>query len=246
LQLLDTAELPFAVECVVFDAGYGEIRPFLVELDQRHDTFIGQIPESYSYWHLDVETTNRQMPTGRPRKYAAIADKTEKARSATWWGEQIKQWQRVQLASGAVVQAARVRVREVISQAYYRPGAERWLVIEKLADGTIRYWISNASTSTSLKQLLTWAHLRWAIEQAYQQLKEELGLDHFEGRSWRGLNHHIVLCFMAYYFLLLWRRAKKKAALTLPATRRLLLHSLSLLACPRCQGHLTRLSWNTT
>ena len=246
LHLLDTAELPFAIECVVFDAGYGEIRPFLVELDQRHYTFIGQVPESHSYWSMDVETTNRQMSIGRPRQYPAIADRTEKAKSATWWGKQIKQWQKVRLASGAVVQAARFRVREVISQAYYRPGAERWLVIEKLQDGTVRYWVSNASQATSLKQLLAWAHSRWAIEQSYQQLKEELGLDHFEGRSWRGLNHHIVLCFMAYCFLLLWRRAKRKATLTLPATRRLLLNSLSLLACPRCQGHLTHLSWNPT
>ena len=49
---------------------------------------------------------------------------------------------------------------------------------------------------------MRWAHERWKIEQGYQQLKEELRLDHFEGRSWRGLHHHITLCFMAYGFLL--------------------------------------------
>lgn len=62
------------------------------------------------------------------------------------------------------------------------------------------YWVSNAPESTSLEQLLSWAHNRWAIEQSYQQLKEELELNDFEGRSWRGLNHHIVLCFMACCF----------------------------------------------
>lgn len=200
-----------------------------------------------SYWSIDVETSNRKMRTGRPRQYPEIADKTQKADSAAKWGQQVQQWQTVRLASGAVVQAARFRVREVTTQAYFRPGAERWLVIEKLEDGTIRYWVSNASASTSLKQLLTWAHQRWTIEQSYQQLKEELGLDHFEGRSWTGLNHHIVLCFMAYCFLLLWRRTKRKSMLTLPATRRLLLTALNLLACPRCQRHLSGyLSWNTT
>ncbi len=51
---------------------------------------------------------------------------------------------------------------------------------------TIRYWISNASESTSLKQLLSWTHTRWALKQSYQQLKEELGLDHFEGGLGRG------------------------------------------------------------
>lgn len=48
---------------------------------------------------------------------------------------------------------------------------------------------------------MLWAHEHWKVEQGYQQLKEELGLDHFEGRSWRGLHHHITLCFMAYAFL---------------------------------------------
>jgi hypothetical protein len=57
--------------------------------------------------------------------------------------------------------------------------------------------------------MLNWAHQRWKIEQGYQQLKEELGLDHFEGRSWRGLHHHLTLCFLAYGFLQLLRQRKK-------------------------------------
>jgi SRSO17 transposase len=59
--------------------------------------------------------------------------------------------------------------------------------------------------------MLNWAHQRWKIEQSYQQLKEELGLDHFEGRSWRGLHHHLTLCFLAYGFLPLLRQRKKRA-----------------------------------
>jgi SRSO17 transposase len=47
------------------------------------------------------------------------------------------------------------------------------------------------------------AHRRWIVEQGYQQLKEELGLDHFEGRSWGGLHHHVALCFLAFCFLAL-------------------------------------------
>ena len=58
--------------------------------------------------------------------------------------------------------------------------------------------------------LLNWAHQRWKIEQSSQQLKEELGLDHFEGRSWRGLHHHLTLCFLAYGFLQLLRQRKKR------------------------------------
>jgi SRSO17 transposase len=103
-----------------------------------------------------------------------------------------------------------VRVREVTAQAYYRPGPERWLVMEKLADDHIKYYVSNLPENVPLQQLLNWAHQRWTVEQGYQQLKEELGLDHFEGRSWRELHHHMVLCFMAYCFLTLVKHKRKK------------------------------------
>ncbi|HEY9502436.1 MAG TPA: transposase, partial [Pyrinomonadaceae bacterium] len=72
-----------------------------------------------------------------------------------------------------------------------------------------KYYVSNAPVGTSVKQMILWAHQRWKVEQGYQHMKEELGLDHFEGRSWRGLHHHVTLCFMAYCFLMLIRHRKK-------------------------------------
>jgi SRSO17 transposase len=63
LQLLENTTLLFAVECVVFDAGYGEDRPFSTELDRRNYTFVGQVPESHSYWSEDIEVTIEQQPT---------------------------------------------------------------------------------------------------------------------------------------------------------------------------------------
>jgi SRSO17 transposase len=64
-----------------------------------------------------------------------------------------------------------------------------------------------------------WIHERWKVEQGYQQLKEELGLDHFEGRSWIGLHHHITLCFMAFAFLtLLKHKARGKKNFNHPST----------------------------
>lgn len=213
LDLIDEAKSPFATECVVFDAGYGEIRSFLGELDKRELTFVGQIPETHSYWPINVEQNKLQQPMGRPRRFPEVANKNKKASTAKKWGEQLKEsakWKKIRLTSGTFVQAAAVRVLEVTHQAYYRPGPERWLIVEQLVDGTTRYFVSNASESTSLRKLILWAHSRWCIEQGYQQLKEELGLDHFEGRSWQGLHHHIVLCFMAYCFLILWKRSKKR------------------------------------
>jgi SRSO17 transposase len=103
-----------------------------------------------------------------------------------------------------------IRVKEVITEAFYRPGNERWLIIEKFGRDQFKYFVSNAPSNISLKKMVEWIHQRWQIEQGYQQLKEELGLDHFEGRSWRGLHHHLTLCFMAYGFLYLLKLQHQK------------------------------------
>jgi SRSO17 transposase len=81
-----------------------------------------------------------------------------------------------------------------------------WLLIEEQADGTIKYAVSNLPAGTSrLRAVRLWKS-RWPVEQGYQQLKEELGLDHFEGRSWLGFHHHAAMALLAYGFLLLERR----------------------------------------
>jgi SRSO17 transposase len=80
-----------------------------------------------------------------------------------------------------------------------------WLLIEEQAGGAIRYAFSNLPARTSRLQAVRLWKSRWPVEQGYQQLKEELGLDHFEGRSWRGFHHHAAMTLLAYGFLLLER-----------------------------------------
>jgi SRSO17 transposase len=83
------------------------------------------------------------------------------------------------------------------------PRAEEWLLIEwprSEAEPT-KYWISTLPTNTPLKALVKMAKHRWIIERDYQELKQELGLGHFEGRNWRGFHHHATLCIAAYGFL---------------------------------------------
>ena len=78
-----------------------------------------------------------------------------------------------------------------------------WVLIEEQADGSMKYAVSNLPAGTTgLRAVRLWKR-RWAVEQGYQQMKEELGLDHFEGRSWRGFHHHACLVMLAYGFLLL-------------------------------------------
>jgi len=127
---------------------------------------------------------------------------------------------------------AAVRVRVADGPAVYLrghanqhlPGDEVWLVGEHRSSGERKYYLSNLPPNASLKQLASLIKARWVCEQAHQQLKEELGLDHFEGRSWRGLHRHALLTLIAYLFLqhLRLRAAtggKKKSQRTTTATQ---------------------------
>ena len=96
---------------------------------------------------------------------------------------------------------ARWRVRPVTPA---EQPAEEWLVIEWPADGEepTKYWLSTLPADIGFGALIDRAKLRWRIERDYQDLKQELGLGHYEGRGWRGLHHHITLCVAAYGFLI--------------------------------------------
>jgi SRSO17 transposase len=84
------------------------------------------------------------------------------------------------------------------------PWPEEWLLIEWPAGDAepAKYWFSNLPQRTSLKRLVKVAKARWWIERDYQELKQELGLGHYEGRNWRGFHHHASLCIAAYGFLI--------------------------------------------
>ena len=81
------------------------------------------------------------------------------------------------------------------------PGEEAWLVGERRASGERKYYLSNLPADADLKTLAAAIKARWVCEQAHQQLKEELGLDHFEGRSWHGLHRHALMTMIAYAYL---------------------------------------------
>ena len=105
---------------------------------------------------------------------------------------------------------ARVRVRAA-HRDYWRGElrAEEWLLIEwpdRESEPT-RYWLSTLPKNASLRVLVQQAKLRWRVERDYQELKQELGLGHYEGRGWRGFHHHATLCIAAYGFLVAERAA---------------------------------------
>ena len=90
-----------------------------------------------------------------------------------------------------------------------RPPAGSWWSGGK--DGTIKYALSNLPPDTTIEQAVGLWKERWQVERGYEQLKGELGLDHFEGRSWPGFHHHAAMTFLAYGFLALERRRAQDA-----------------------------------
>ncbi len=136
--------------------------------------------------------------------------------------------------------AGRVRPAHKLS-AGKEPRAACWLLAEWPLDAEhpTKYFFSNQPPSTSIKHLVRTAKNRWWIEHSDRELKDELGLDHFEGRSWQGWHHHVVLVLLAYAFLQALRRqrSKKAASLTLPRLRQELQQLLACWhgRCPLCR-----------
>src|SRR5262245_48305247 len=89
--------------------------------------------------------------------------------------------------------AVRVRVADGPPQRISLPGDEAWLIGEYRMSGEKKYYLANLPAKTDLRTLAATIKARWICEQAHQQMKEELGLDHFEGRSWQGLHRHALM-----------------------------------------------------
>ena len=136
-------------------------------------------------------------------------------------------WQNISWRTGtkgklkARFAAVRVRVADGPAQwirdksHQHPPGNEAWLIGEHRMSGERKYYLANLPATTDLRSLAATIKARWICEQAHQQLKGELGLDHFEGRSWQGLHRHALMTMIAYAFLqhcrlAAARRRKKK------------------------------------
>ncbi len=99
---------------------------------------------------------------------------------------------------------ARVRVRVGHSQLIPELLSTEWLLIEwpEGEAAPTKYWLSTLPVNIGFRQLVDFAKLRWRIERDYQELKQEVGLGHYEGRGWRGFHHHATMCIAAYGFLI--------------------------------------------
>jgi SRSO17 transposase len=194
---------------VVMDAGYGMSAPFRNGLSALGLLWAAGIARTQKVYAADVQMIAGPPRRGRPHKTLipdaeAVAAEVMLAKAS---------WQRIRWRRGtkgplrAKFAAMRVRVADGPTvrlqgrTGQHLPGDEVWLVGEHRSSDERKFYLSNLPPDTTLKQLAALIKARWVCEQAHQQLKEELGLDHFEGRSWRGLHRHALLTLIAYLFL---------------------------------------------
>lgn len=195
--------------CVLADSGYGSSGPFREALSKRGLLWAVGLSRRQNVYPADVALIFPVAKAGKPRKYYIPAQLPVSA-EALLAGEK---WQKVSWRRGTkgrltcLFAARRVRIadghkhRMLDNRMQCMPGDEVWLVGERRSTGEQKYYVSNLPADTKLKMLAAAIKARWICEQAHQQIKEELGLDHFEGRSWIGLHRHALMTMIAYAFL---------------------------------------------
>jgi len=184
------------------DAGYGASAEFRHGPDERGLAWAVGIPRNQKVYGADV----RLVPPGGRRRRRPVPDREPREAEAVLAE---LPWRRVTWRRGtkgplaAQFAAIRIRVGDGASWANNRhlPGEEVWLVGEWRSGGERKYHLSNLPPRTSLRALAGAIKARWVCEQAHQQLKQELGLGHFEGRSWTGLHRHALMTCLACAYL---------------------------------------------
>jgi SRSO17 transposase len=202
--------------CVLADAGYGLSAPFRHGLTARGLAWAVGIPRHLKVYPVDVQLIWPAAARGRPRQ-RHVPDILSKAaedmladakwRTVSWrTGTKGKLKARFAAVRVRTADGPPQRIRDKGQQ--HLPGDEAWLIGEHRASGEKKYYLANLPAATGLRTLAATIKARWICEQAHQQLKEELGLDHFEGRSWQGLHRHALMTMIAFAFLQ-HRRLKK-------------------------------------
>jgi SRSO17 transposase len=196
----------------LLDAGYGNNSNLRADITALGLAYVAGILSNTTVW---ADGTGPLPPKtwsgrGRPPKRLRRDDKH--------WPVSVKElalglpkraWRTIEWREGSAEimssRFARVRVRVAQrDERRHEPRPEEWLLIEWPKDETepTKYFLSTLPVDIAFHRLVYFAKLRWRIERDYQELKQEVGLGHFEGRGWRGFHHHATLCIAAYGFLI--------------------------------------------
>ena len=216
-QLRAAVARGIGAEIVLADAGYGNDTDFRDGITALGLAYAVGIMSSTSVWQHGQEPLPPKPWSGNGRPTSALrrgAGHQPVPVKQMALGLPKKAWRRVTWREGTNAKLtsrfAAVRVRPA-HRDYHRTTArpEEWCLIEWPAGEAepTKYFLSTLPENTSRRDLVNTAKLRWRIERDYQDLKQELGLGHYEGRGWRGFHHHATLCIAAYGFLICERGA---------------------------------------
>jgi SRSO17 transposase len=219
------ADLPRGV--VLMDAAYGVNTDLRTEITKLGLRYIAGVPKNAGVWPPGLGPLPPKAWSGERRRPKLMRrDDGHKPISLEALALRLpdKAWRTIKWREGTnaplASRFARLRVRPA-HHDYYLTAArpEEWLLIEwpKGEKKPTKYWLSTLEQDIGLRRLVDLAKLRWRIERDYQELKQEVGLGHFEGRGWRGFHHHATLCIAAYGFLISERETIPPSAPPKPA-----------------------------
>jgi SRSO17 transposase len=197
---------------VLADAAYGVDSQFRAGLRALQLEYAVGVQSSLSVWEPGKQPlpAKPRKETGRPPKLLR-RDEHHQPVSVKQLAIALPEtaWKQISWREGSKKNLrsrfAAIRVRSAHRDyEQSEPHPEEWLLIEwpKGVDEPTRYWLSNLPAATKRNDLVRIAKHRWIVERDYEELKQELGLGHFEGRGWRGFHHHATLCIAAYGFLI--------------------------------------------
>lgn len=209
---------------ILSDVGYGHNGGFRAQLRAWNEPYLVGVGVSELRAipaDARVHPPETRPRPGRPRTRPRISDRVQ-PRSPGEWARRLpkSEWKAVRWGVGTKGplegEFARVKVR--VCHGFRRPTDEvAWLLLEKRA-GELKAYLAWGLDHLSLEEMASLAHLRWTVERGYQDMKSELGWDHFEGRTWTGWHHHTVLTQMAFAFLALLRwESRESPGVPLPS-----------------------------
>jgi SRSO17 transposase len=197
-----TAGLPLGVG--LLDAGYGVDATLRMGLSDLGLAYVAGVLPNTLAWRPG---TRPEPGEGAPKK-GRRGDNDILSLKEIALSLKARAWSTVEWREGTcdVLSSRFARVRVHVAHRHLTADrhAEEWLLIEWPSDEPepTKYWLSTCPKDIAIDQLVDLAKLRWRIERDYQELKQEVGLGHYEGRGWRGLHHHITLSIAAYGFLI--------------------------------------------
>jgi SRSO17 transposase len=215
-DLVKRAVLPF--QWVTCDEHFGENPAFLDGIADLGKCYVAEVPCNTRVWLRTprVEPPG-PSPLGRPRTRPRVAPHAPRPHALRELANELPRasWIRYTFKQGSrgpmQAEFAFVRVTTLRSRL---PGPRVWAVLRRKTDAPteMKFYLSNASANCAPRELVPLVGLRWPIETALEEAKGEVGMDHYETRTWRGWHHHMAQTFLAHHFLIQLRHTLKKSA----------------------------------